>query len=183
MASPRRSATRAASRSADASYDAALLLGPLYHLVNRDERVGALAEARRVVRPGGVIAAAAISRFASLLDGRKHRYLGSPTFDAIVERDLRDGQRRNPGGETEFFTTAYFHRPGELEGEVRDANLAFDAVFGIEGPGWLLSGLWDDPRGRESLLRVARAVEREPSLLGASDHLLALTYRPDVPEV
>jgi hypothetical protein len=66
---------------------------------------------------------------------------------------------------------------------VRDANLAFDAVFGIEGPGWLLSGLWDDPRGRESLLRVARAVEREPSLLGASDHLLALTYRPDVPEV
>ena len=107
----------------DASYDAVLLLGPLYHLVNRDERVRALAEARRVARPGGVVAAAAISRFASLLDGFRSGYLGSPIFDSIVERDLRDGQHRNPGEETEFFTTAYLHRPDELEDEVRDADM------------------------------------------------------------
>jgi SAM-dependent methyltransferase len=64
----------------DASYDAVLLLGPLYHLTNRDERVRALAEARRVARPGGVVAAAAISRFASLLDGLRSGHLGSPIF-------------------------------------------------------------------------------------------------------
>src|SRR5262245_49787637 len=53
----------------DASRDAVLLLGPLYHLTERADRVRALAEAGRVVRPGGVVAAAAISRFASLLAG------------------------------------------------------------------------------------------------------------------
>jgi ubiquinone/menaquinone biosynthesis C-methylase UbiE len=40
----------------DESMDAVLLLGPLYHLTERSERVHALAEARRVVRVGGVVA-------------------------------------------------------------------------------------------------------------------------------
>jgi SAM-dependent methyltransferase len=164
---------------ADASYDAVLLLGPMYHLTDRDERVRALAEARRVTRPGGVVAAAAISRFASLLDGLRNGYLGSPLFDSIVERDLREGQHRNPSEETEFFTTAYFHHPDELEDEVRDADLEVAGVFGVEGPGWLLWELWDDARGRENILRVARAVEREPTLLGVSGHLLAVARRPD----
>lgn len=53
----------------DSSFDAALLLGPLYHLTERADRVQALAEAGRVVRSGGVVAASAISRFASLFDG------------------------------------------------------------------------------------------------------------------
>jgi hypothetical protein len=34
----------------DGSVDAALLLGPIYHLPPRDARVGALAEAARAVR-------------------------------------------------------------------------------------------------------------------------------------
>jgi ubiquinone/menaquinone biosynthesis C-methylase UbiE len=53
---------------ADASVDALLLLGPLYHLVGRAERIMALAEARRVLRPGGVLLAAAIGRFMAVLD-------------------------------------------------------------------------------------------------------------------
>src|SRR5262249_32260274 len=51
----------------DAAYDAVLLMGPLYHLVERPERLLAAREARRVVRPGGVVVAVGISRFASLL--------------------------------------------------------------------------------------------------------------------
>jgi SAM-dependent methyltransferase len=54
---------------ADASVDAVLLLGPLYHLRRRPDRVRALAEARRVVRPGGPVFAAAISRWAPRIDG------------------------------------------------------------------------------------------------------------------
>ena len=49
---------------ADASVDAVLLLGPLYHLRRRRDRVRALAEAGRVVRPGGPVFVAAISRWA-----------------------------------------------------------------------------------------------------------------------
>jgi SAM-dependent methyltransferase len=85
---------------ADASADAVLLLGPLYHLVEAADRATALAEARRVLRPGGVLLAAAISRFASALDGGiRAGYLADPAFAAIVDGDLTDGiHRTRPAG-------------------------------------------------------------------------------------
>jgi SAM-dependent methyltransferase len=98
--------------------DGVLLLGPLYHLTCRDDRLQALREAYRVVRPGGVIAAAAISRFASTYDGLLRGFLEDSRFEEIVERDVREGQHRNPTGRPEWFTTAYFHHPEELRDEV-----------------------------------------------------------------
>jgi SAM-dependent methyltransferase len=158
----------------NASRDAVLLFGPLYHLVHRDDRLQALSEARRVTRPGGVVAVSAISRFASLLDGLVNGYLGNPRFDRIVDQDLRTGVHKNPTGEIDFFTEAYFHRAEDLEVEVTEAGLSPQAVFGIEGPGWLLWRLWDEPDGRERILRAARAVESERSVLETSGHLLLI---------
>src|SRR5207248_4341704 len=54
---------------ADSSADLVLMLGPLYHLTERDDRIRVLQEARRVLRSGGWMVAAAISRFTSTLDG------------------------------------------------------------------------------------------------------------------
>jgi ubiquinone/menaquinone biosynthesis C-methylase UbiE len=160
---------------ADESYDAVLLLGPLYHLTEREERLKALREARRVLRRGGVVAAAAISRFASVLDGLYGGYLSDPRFASIVERDLADGQHRSPLGlEESFFTTAYFHRPEELSAEVEEAGFALAGLFGIEGPGWLLADRWEDAAARTDLLTTARLLETEPAVLGTSAHLLAI---------
>jgi ubiquinone/menaquinone biosynthesis C-methylase UbiE len=53
----------------DRSVDAVLLLGPLYHLTQQDDRLAALTEARRIMRPGGLIFGAGISRYAGTLDG------------------------------------------------------------------------------------------------------------------
>ena len=164
----------------DASVDAVLLLGPLYHLTGRADRVAALAEARRVLRPGGVVTAAAISRFASTYDGLLRGFLDQPGFEAIVERDVREGQHRNPTGRPEWFTTAYFHLPGELVAELADAGLRPHAVVGVEGPGAVLPDVAErlaDPARRERLLAAIRRVEAEPSLLGASSHLLAVAHR------
>jgi SAM-dependent methyltransferase len=162
----------------DQSYDVVLLLGPLYHLTERGDRLAALREAHRVLRPGGIVAAAAISRFASLLDGLYGGYLSDPTFWPLVERDLADGQHRSPTGAAEsFFTTAYFHRPEELRGEVEAAAFRIDGLFGVEGPGWLLIDRWDDERARENILHVARVLEREPTVIGTSSHLLAIARK------
>jgi SAM-dependent methyltransferase len=164
----------------DAAVDAVLLLGPLYHLTERAERVAALAEARRVVRPGGVVVAAAISRFASTVDGLLHGRLDEPEFEAMVERAVRDGQHRNPTRRPEWFTTAYFHLPDELGREVAAAGLRLQAVLAVEGVGWFASGLAErlaDPTRRERLLAAIRRVEAEPSLLGAGPHLLAIAHR------
>jgi SAM-dependent methyltransferase len=152
----------------DGSYDVVLLLGPLYHLIEREDRLRALREAHRVLRPGGLLAAAAISRFASLLDGLLRHYLSDPRFWEIVEGDLADGKHRSAG---EFFTTAFFHHPDELAAEVESAGFLLDGVFGVEGPGWLLV---DTAESLDDIVRVARAVEREPSVIGASAHLFAI---------
>jgi hypothetical protein len=65
--------------------------------------------------------AAAISRFAPALDGPRSGFLLDPGFEAIVERDARDGQHRNPSRHPRWFTTAYFHRADELASEVASA--------------------------------------------------------------
>jgi len=64
----------------------------------------ALAEARRVLRPGGRLLAMAVCRFASLLDGLYQGWLDDPDFRPIVDQDVTDGQHRNPDpvGRPEF---------------------------------------------------------------------------------
>jgi SAM-dependent methyltransferase len=164
----------------DESQDAVLLFGPLYHLTEAAHRAQALAEARRVLRPGGRLLAMAISRFASLLDGLHAGWLDDPDFRPIVDRDLADGQHRNPDpvGRPEFFTTAYFHTAAGLADEIGRAGFTGLTVYGVEGPGWPLRREWADPRGREQILFAARSVETEPSLIGFSHHLIAAAARP-----
>jgi ubiquinone/menaquinone biosynthesis C-methylase UbiE len=169
---------------ADASADVALLLGPLYHLTDATDRARALHEARRVLRPGGLLAAAAIMRFASTLDGVAQGFLLEAGFEEIVERDLADGQHRNPTAHPGWFTTAYFHRPEELGREVAAAGFDMRALVAIEGAvgaaaeTHALDAWIDDPAKREVLLRAIRRVEAEPSLLGASPHVMALATAP-----
>jgi ubiquinone/menaquinone biosynthesis C-methylase UbiE len=164
----------------DESVDAVLLLGPLYHLTSRDDRLRALEEAYRVVRTGGVVAAAAISRFASTYDGLLRGFLDDPRFRDIVERDVREGQHRNPTGKPGWFTTAYFHLPEELRDEATETGLSIEALVGIEGPAWILPDLdtWlEDPRRCSILLETIRRIETEPSLLGATAHILVVGRR------
>jgi ubiquinone/menaquinone biosynthesis C-methylase UbiE len=165
---------------ADASADAVLLLGPLYHLPERTDRLQALAEARRVCRRGGVIIVAAISRFASTLDGLRAGYLEDPAFAAVAAGDLRDGRHRNPTGDPAYFTTAYFHRPEDLAAECTAAGLAHEATLAVEGAAWFLPDLdarLADDRRRAVLLAALASLEAEPTLLGVSAHLLTVARR------
>jgi ubiquinone/menaquinone biosynthesis C-methylase UbiE len=165
------------TRWPDKSVDAVLLLGPLYHLTERHERVMALREARRVLRSGGVLFAAAVSRYASVLDGLWRHLTDDPVFRKIVERDLEDGQHRNPSGNPDYFTTTYFHRPEDLEAELKEAELQVQRVCAVEGPSWLLPSLEADlqvPERRDRLFEYLRKIESEPSLRGVSAHLLGV---------
>jgi SAM-dependent methyltransferase len=164
-----------------ASYDVALLLGPLYHLPKRADRLTALEEARRVVKPGGLVAVAAISRFASLFDGLAREFLFDPEFKDVVTRDLADGHHENPKNRPHWFTTAYFHMAADLRKEAEESGLFVDGVFGVEGlAGWLahLAPRWETEEDRQTILEAARAVENEPSLMGLSAHLLLVAYVP-----
>ena len=170
------------SVQADAeSFDAVLLLGPLYHLPDRVDRMRVWAEAERIVRPGGLVFAAAISRFASLFAGLSAGLLLHDDFRAIVHRDLGDGHHRNPTLRTGWFTTAYFHRPEEFEAEATEAGLRVISLVGVEGlAAWLpdTERNWAEEDHRAIILESACAIESEPSLLGLGPHILLVAERP-----
>ena len=162
------------------SCDGILLFGPLYHLTRLDHRMAALREAHRVLRQGGLAFVAGINRFASLIDGLGRGLIDDPYFVEILERDLREGQHLNPKNVPDYFTTAHLHRPKELESEVSEAGFKVIEVVAIEGPGWLAEDFferWRDTVRREQLLKLIQAVEKEPSLIGMSQHFMIIARK------
>src|SRR5215467_4369547 len=160
---------------ADDSADAVLLLGPLYHLESRADRLRALAESRRVVRDGGPVFAAAISRWAPRMDGILHVRLDKtvPGIVGGLEALERTG-RLPPFGPAAF--CGYTHRPGQLRAELVASGFRVVDLVGVEGPAYLLDDLPErmaDDDGRRVVLETARALERVPELLGLGPHLVA----------
>jgi ubiquinone/menaquinone biosynthesis C-methylase UbiE len=165
-----------------ASADSVLLFGPLYHLVDPADRLQALREAGRILKRQGVLFAAAISRFASLMAGLSVGAFQDADFRRIVAADLASGQHRNPTNDLSYFTTAYFHRPEELAVEVRAAGFDHAHILAVEGPAWCGAEFrksWDDPVQRQSLMEFLSWIEQEPSVQGASAHLLAVAHRSE----
>ncbi len=187
LASPIASFATGDARSlpqADGSAAAVLVMGPLYHLTVAADRLQALREAFRVLSPSGVVVAAAVSRYASTLDGLSRNLSLDPVFAGIRDRDLLDGQHRNDTDRLEYFTTAYFHRPDDLQTELEAAGFHDVTVLGVEGPAWMLPDFearWADPVSRKDMLEIARLLESERSILGASAHLLAVGRRATEP--
>ena len=165
----------------DQCADIVLLLGPLYHLISGPDRALALEEARRVLKPDGLLFAAAISRWAYALYGlAKDHLFEDPAFEKVVRSSVRDGHHRGEIGDR-YFTTAYFHRPDELQSELIGSGFVIEGCYGLEGPCGMFSDFderWNDPRRRAEMIRITEMIESEPSLLGVSPHLLAVARKP-----
>lgn len=165
----------------DASVDAALLLGPLYHLQAKEDRMQALAEARRVLRPGGWMFAAGISKYSSAtwalsVYGSKNDYIDDTVYREMLRGELLTGVHKKPDSYN-CLCDAYFHTPENFREELAEAAFSVERLFAVEGCAWLTPALeekWGDPVCRENLLELVRLTEEEPSLLGLSPHFLAV---------
>ncbi|MGP3981982.1 class I SAM-dependent methyltransferase [Streptomyces sp. KR80] len=167
--------------AADSSYDVVLVLGPLYHLLEGEERLQALREARRVVRPGGLVAAAAINLYASLFEHTATTWLGTKDRVRDAVADILATGVHEPG--RKGFTAAYFHTAGQLAEELAAAGLADAKVYGVEGPSWGALKATEQYTGERldtsgplfaAALEAARLAEPYPDLLAASSHMLAV---------
>ncbi len=164
----------------DSSVDVILLLGPLYHLPDVDDRRAAITEAVRVVRPGGLVVGAAISRHAVLLDGIlvKRIDLAYPQILDLLD-GIRDTGVIPPLFEGSF--NGYAHRADEFGDELADAGLTVDQLISVEGIALALGDIdarLDDPAERERLMSVLRSVESAPDLIGVGPHILGLCRAP-----
>ena len=158
----------------DESADVLLMFGPLYHLTAASDRASALAEAVRVLRPGGLLAAAGISRYLSLMEfgsgGRLTAADESP-IAALIATGAYDGHAG--------FMRTHFHTAAELRAEVA-AHFRSVTVYGVEGPAWPAldaAGLDAYASLADGAVRAARLVERDPLLINASAHLIAFAHR------
>lgn len=163
------------------TYDVALLLGPMYHLLALDDRLAALEEARRVLKPGGFMAVAYISRLGVALDGfvkgwiyEVHRARGVDAMEHVV------GLGSDPGG-SGFGPIAYFHLPSEIRPELESSGLEVTGIFGVEGPGWIHADFddrWQHQEDRDVILDTARTCESVPQMQGFSPHIIAIARKP-----
>jgi ubiquinone/menaquinone biosynthesis C-methylase UbiE len=164
-------------RFADDTADAVILHGPLYHLTEEADRLAALGEARRVLRPGGVLLAFAIGHLASTIAGLLRGWVFDDAYLAMVTQEIETGQHRRPPSWPGLFATAYFHRPQQLHAEIETAGMACSEVVAVQGPAWMAPDFetsWQDPARRAAILQIARLTEREP---GFSPHMLAVATR------
>ena len=161
----------------DGSFDVVLMMGPLYHLVNARDRQAALREAQRVLRPGGLILAEVISRYAWILDATCKGLLDRPEIWSDFTQNIETGLSQDPGKGDDGGFWAYFHHPEELRAELRDAGFNDIELLGVEGFGWLLGDLEQRMISPDPLLRAIRLTERDPSILGCSAHILGVGTR------
>ncbi len=163
----------------DGSADVVLLLGPLYHLFEQSERAECLMEAWRLLKPGGLLVAAGISRFSWLLDAYRHGLAGDEQTQASITYSIQTGRSTKDPEPGSFH--GYLHLPDELLGEITHSGFADLRAIGVEGFASMLSDLeqiLENEPQRAALLGQLRAVESEPSMLGVSNHLLVLATKP-----
>lgn len=162
-------------RFPDDSFDAVIMLGPLYHLSSREDRLTALREAARVVRSGGVVLTAGLSRYVAFGAASLGRPAPSPIpgeWAALIAEGTPGSGLRFPAG--------HFHTAEELEAEVADVGLGLVDVVGVEGP----AGLYLEAAGSvpdevwDAALVVARAASALPGIRDQSAHLLAVARVP-----
>lgn len=159
----------------DASFDAVIMLGPLYHLPAADERARALGEARRVLRPDGVIAAAGVSRLSVPLSGLRQGRLADTGFQRAAQRIASTGRDDTGYGAGLF----YFHTEAQLRDELSSAGFGEIDVRGVEGPAWPfvdVATTADDPLAAH-VVEIAAMADQEPAAIAASIHLLVFGTR------
>jgi S-adenosylmethionine-dependent methyltransferase len=160
-----------------ADFDSVLLLGPLYHLHKLEERQTAFRQARRLLKPDGLVFASVITRFASFRDAAVHGYSYVLDDQAYSEKLLATGIHDNGID----FADAYFAHPDEVIPLGESAGFSTLRLVGCEG---ILAGHEEYVNSligadHDFWLDINYRMALEPSLLGASDHLLYIGRKDD----
>jgi ubiquinone/menaquinone biosynthesis C-methylase UbiE len=156
-----------------ALFDAVLMLGPLIHLIERSDRAKALAELKRVLKPGGVAIVSYLNSWGLIRTGVTdfpHRYRDKNFLQAML-------------GEMAFpeplsgFTICHWSTPPAVHQELSEAGLKVVSYASAEGVAGGMGPLIEklaasDPVAYSHLLEFAAETCELPQFRDSGDHLL-----------
>ena len=174
----------------DESADVVLLMGPLYHLRNREDRLQALRESFRVLKKGSLLVAAGISKFSSMTwalsvygekqNGNLVEFLDDPAFFNMIKGEMTTGDHIRPKEYPKFIAESYFTTSEEMKTEVEEVGFSVEKAIAVEGCIWFtphLAEKWEDEASRERLLEIVRITETESDMMGMSPHFLVVARK------
>lgn len=169
----------------DESADIVLLMGPLYHLQNRNDRLQVLNEAKRVLKKGGLLFSVGISKFSSTtwalsIYGKDNNFLDDDIFYNMIKNELASGIHIRPKEYPYLIAQAYFHTPLGLQREIESVGFHTIQKYAIEGIIWFtpcLNEKWEDKDSRERLLNIVRYTENEEEIMGMSPHFMVVSRK------
>jgi S-adenosylmethionine-dependent methyltransferase len=160
-------------RFKDESYDALLLMGPLYHLIKRSAREKALSEARRVLKKGGYLFASFITRYSPIRMEAKLEpnwvFAKRRRFEKLFSTGVHE-----PRGKDARFTDAYFAMPSEIKPFIERRGFHTLDLVSCEGIVAFIDDKVNELTGKlwEAWVELNYRLGKDPSIHGAAEHLL-----------
>lgn len=161
-------------------FDHVFLMGPLYHLLEEEDRVRAVEIALRHLKPGGQLYASFILLFAGILydlqnEGNIVADCANPAAAALVEA-VASGQ--DWGGTA--FTSAYFYHQRNILPFMERFGLEKRHFFGQEG---ILAPNYRDilsrsPEEIAQWVELAKKYLEVPELLAFAEHAMYIGRKP-----
>ena len=174
----------------DKSADAVLLMGPLYSIIEYEERILAIEECGRLLKDDGILFSAALTPYSVLvprialyhIDGTaKRRELDDPAVISMIERALEDGCYCNPEKKiASGLGSSHLHTAKALREELSEGGFDTAIVHGIMGGAWLapnLDELLANEETKAVLMKTVRMLDTHKEIIGLSGHLLAVSRK------
>ena len=159
----------------DDAFDAVLLMGPLYHLLDEPDRHRAAAEAVRVAKSGAVVMATYITRYAAIRWWAKHHPMQIVEHPDVYEAQVATGRTPDAVG----FTDLYLMRPAELPALFEGTGVEHIVTIACEG---VVSMIRDklhelDPDAWNFWMDFNYRLGKHPDTHGLAEHLLYIARK------
>jgi SAM-dependent methyltransferase len=149
-------------------------MGPLYHLTLEEDRKRAVGEAKRILKPKGLIFAALITRYAPIRWTAKYEPASTHHLE-FAKKALDIGVWKGTEHAYRFGRAdCYFARPSEIRPLMEEEGFETLAIVGCESAVSMVDEKVNELSGElfDSWVDINYKMGKDPDAYGAAEHLL-----------
>lgn len=163
---------RSLKKFEDESFDATLLLGPMYHLHTMEDKLKALNEAKRVTKKGGYIFVAYVMADYALV---RHGFMDHNILESVSKGALADDYKikSDPNELYDYIRLEDINKLNEL------ASLKRELIISPDGPSDYIRHILNEMSEEEFLLFMDYQLKNahRSELIGAGSHTVDILYK------